>query len=191
MPNEELARARHLIEQKRYHEARAILQGLDSPTAKLWLARLDTKLPASKPKKSMRSIGLAVLLIAIVVVGGALLATLDTQRRAAELQMQVINGTMAQETESYLETSTMTYLMQTANAVYATEVILTTTAILEQYSTVSAQLEGSTTTRWEGIYGSQTAFWATIDEEERRSPGFGASFCGRLGTPPEACRYQR
>ena len=39
--NQRLARARKLIEEKRYEEAKKILTGLDHDTARKWLAKIN------------------------------------------------------------------------------------------------------------------------------------------------------
>ncbi len=52
--NEELQRARALIQAKRYAEARQVLKNIDHPTAKKWLARLDEVAP-EKPAPQKQS----------------------------------------------------------------------------------------------------------------------------------------
>lgn len=49
MAEQQLQIARQLINEKRYTEARALLSGLDHPTAKKWLAKLDEIAPEAKP----------------------------------------------------------------------------------------------------------------------------------------------
>jgi hypothetical protein len=93
---QQLAEARDLIKQKRYREARALLKTIDHPKAREWLARLDVAAP-KKPNRTPLIAVLVILLTAIGAVGAALITSFDTQRRAAELQIQVINGTMTSE----------------------------------------------------------------------------------------------
>ncbi|MCD4685779.1 MAG: hypothetical protein K8S97_07570 [Anaerolineae bacterium] len=60
MAQEQMERARALIKAKRYAEARAILMGIDHPTAQQWLAKLDeldspfAEEPSSKGRRGRR-----------------------------------------------------------------------------------------------------------------------------------------
>ena len=48
MANERLAKARDLIKAKQYQDARKVLTGLDHPTARAWLAKLDEIAPVEE-----------------------------------------------------------------------------------------------------------------------------------------------
>lgn len=72
-PKEQMAKAKDLIKQKRYAEARRILVKIDSPTAREWLAKLDKIAPETKraPHQSRGCLGyiLSVLVSALVTSG--------------------------------------------------------------------------------------------------------------------------
>jgi hypothetical protein len=72
-----LGAAKHLIRQRRYGEARALLQSIDHPTARRWLAQLDRVVP-SQPAPRLRLLpwlAAAVLAFAVIVgVGYTLVA---------------------------------------------------------------------------------------------------------------------
>ena len=75
---EQLAKARELIQARRFDEARALLNQVNHPTAKEWLAKLDQIAPQKSTKKkssdgSMR-VYLLVLVLLGVVMAGALVA---------------------------------------------------------------------------------------------------------------------
>ena len=55
MSSEQLARANELIQQKRYSDARAILQTVDHPMATEWLHKLDSIEAQDKPKRVGKS----------------------------------------------------------------------------------------------------------------------------------------
>jgi hypothetical protein len=61
MAKERLQAAKELIQQKRYDEARRILEGIDHPTAEKWLAQL----PAGKVKPIARSGGISPTILII------------------------------------------------------------------------------------------------------------------------------
>jgi hypothetical protein len=52
---EEMLKAREFIKAKRFHEARAILEKIDHPTAKQWLAKLDTIAPKGNKSAQKRA----------------------------------------------------------------------------------------------------------------------------------------
>jgi len=69
--------ARELIREKRYAEARMLLESIDHPTAKLWLKKLDKLAPERKVNKNRKitviSVTLAVLIVAVLGIGISIL----------------------------------------------------------------------------------------------------------------------
>jgi hypothetical protein len=67
-----LGAAKHLIRQRRYDEARTLLQSLDHPTARRWLAQLDRVAPLRPVPRSplLPWIAAAVLSFAVIVLAG-------------------------------------------------------------------------------------------------------------------------
>lgn len=57
MSNNQLLRARDLIQQKKYHEARELLQKIDHPTAKQWLVRLNQIAPPPASGSAVTPLG--------------------------------------------------------------------------------------------------------------------------------------
>lgn len=64
MSKSQLAAAKMLIEEKRYDEARALLETIDHPTATKWLKQLDKVAPSAGPKKKRRMSWRAYILVA-------------------------------------------------------------------------------------------------------------------------------
>jgi hypothetical protein len=191
MSKSDLARAHDLIARKHYDEARVLLQSIDDPAAKYWLLKLNAKAPPPKPQRSYRPLMLTGLFVLVGIVGVLLVATLNTQRQAAELQMQVINGTIQGETESFLETSTMVLAEATYYAALETQAVMTQTEVTILNETVDAQLQASIAARRMNNDASLTAIFATADFLATQLPAFGQDFCSELGTPFEQCRYYR
>ena len=85
MSTERMLKARELIAAKRYAEARAILETIDHPKAKEWLAKLDVIAPnAAQPnptspsrKKPGRRYFVVYGLIFILFLGGILYGTIQ------------------------------------------------------------------------------------------------------------------
>jgi cytoskeletal protein RodZ len=72
MSKEKLVVAREFIKEKKYKEARTILESIDHPTAKKWLAKLDIVAP--EKKISLPVLGsLVITMILIGIVGIAIL----------------------------------------------------------------------------------------------------------------------
>lgn len=57
--------ARELIKEKKYAEARAILNTIDHPTARAWLSKLDEL--ESQPRKQRSQLGIMVIVILLIV----------------------------------------------------------------------------------------------------------------------------
>lgn len=66
MSQDQLRRAHHLIEQGRTADARQLLQTLDDPTARLWLAQLSAE---RRPRKRTIALPLPLLVGVGVVIG--------------------------------------------------------------------------------------------------------------------------
>lgn len=66
----QLAKARQLIENKQYTDARKILIKIDDPTARRWIEQLDTKYPMAKAKKkhTARNVFYAIIISVIVTL---------------------------------------------------------------------------------------------------------------------------
>lgn len=82
MSKAKLLAARELINEKKYHEARALLRGVDDPIAKKWLAKLDEIAPQRGRKLPLTLIlgSIVVTLIVVAVIGFLLLS------RSADLE---------------------------------------------------------------------------------------------------------
>jgi len=71
MSQQQLREAHELIEQGRINQARQLLQTLDDPTAKQWLAQLNA---AKRPRKQAMSVPLPLLIALALLIGiGALI----------------------------------------------------------------------------------------------------------------------
>lgn len=71
MSKAQLQAAKALIEEKRYDEARALLETIDHPTATKWLNQLDKIAPVTKPAKKRRmSRRTYILVVALFVCFG-------------------------------------------------------------------------------------------------------------------------
>ena len=71
MSQPELHKAHDLIEQGKFEQARQLLQTLDDPTARLWLAQLNA---SRRPRKQQLDIPLPLLVSIAIVIGiGALI----------------------------------------------------------------------------------------------------------------------
>ncbi|HVU10831.1 MAG TPA: hypothetical protein VHD90_06110 [Phototrophicaceae bacterium] len=71
MSQAELQKAHDLIEQGKFEQARQLLQTLDDPTARLWLAQLNA---SRRPRKQQLDIPLPLLVgVALVIGVGALI----------------------------------------------------------------------------------------------------------------------
>ncbi len=80
MSQEKLDAARQLIQQQQYKEARAILQKIDHPQAKEWIARIDQILPPAPPRSRTPMLVLGALgLVAVIAFVGVLLYTQRAQ----------------------------------------------------------------------------------------------------------------
>ena len=74
MSQQQLREAHELIEQGRIAEARQLLQTLDDPTARQWLAQLNA---AKRPRKQSLNLPLPLLIALALVIGiGALIVIL-------------------------------------------------------------------------------------------------------------------
>lgn len=71
-PKEKMQRAKELIQQKKYAEARKILKTVDHPTAEKWLAQIDKMAPAKRQPSSGGGYliigGVVIVIILFVVV---------------------------------------------------------------------------------------------------------------------------
>lgn len=100
MADERLAQARALIKAKQYQQARRTLTGLDHPTARVWLAKLDEIAPEVeeddpfadiapvKPKRrfNWRAAALLILALIVLVVGVLWYASVQLQGADARLR---------------------------------------------------------------------------------------------------------
>lgn len=85
--------ARELIQEKRYDEARVILQAISHPTARKWLAKLDTIAPPQRRQVgvnrwllvSLALFGVALISIAVIVVGVVLFMSLSVGSNKEQL----------------------------------------------------------------------------------------------------------
>ncbi|MBI1259531.1 MAG: hypothetical protein GC204_18850 [Chloroflexi bacterium] len=85
MSQEQLREAHDLIEQGRIAEARQLLQTLDDPTAKQWLAQLNAAKRARKQRLSI-PLPLLVALALLIGVGALIVMLLLTPTLLARLQ---------------------------------------------------------------------------------------------------------
>lgn len=72
MSKAKLEAARELIREKRYDDARRLLEGIDHPTAREWIAKIDERQapPAPPVKKASRTSGcLAILILGVLIWG--------------------------------------------------------------------------------------------------------------------------
>lgn len=109
MADERLAQARDLIKAKRYQQARRTLTGVDHPTAKAWLAKLDEIAPEvpeddpfadiapAQPAKSKRRLDrrvALVLFIVLILIGIGAYVYFDTSMRASSDAMRNVVATV-------------------------------------------------------------------------------------------------
>jgi hypothetical protein len=199
MSREKLVRARELIEQQRYSEARAILHSIDHPIAHKWLARLDeiapdeviiSEKPLTKKPRSPRPLPTNIrkersiptmLLVALAgvigfVIGLALGLTLgssDDGIRVIDVTRQHIidvnNTTMAEQ-----ETATQRALAGPS------DFERTSTAIVNRNATTVAEIEATNaaltnvptqleTTPTEAVPTTQDTDFPPVDENNASS----------------------
>lgn len=93
MSKVKLEAAKELIKEKRYQEARSILEGVDHPTARLWLSRLDTLMQPStignQSNKRRFSRTQMALFALILILAAAIITTLYVVRTSGPQQQLV------------------------------------------------------------------------------------------------------
>lgn len=98
MSEQQLQKARQLIQEKRYAEARQLLKTIDHPKAREWL----TKLPADKPRSGGVSVPLFItgmLIMLLVGAGGGYLV--GRQSILPSIQQQSLGGLSAPKNQSH------------------------------------------------------------------------------------------
>jgi|GEM_PF-2479051 hypothetical protein len=149
MSQERLLQAKKLIQQKRYEEARKLLTTIDHPLARDWLDKLDRITPARKSSTLLVLLVGGIGLLLLVVVVFAVVSSLDAQRRRAELEVALLNETLARATENTANTLTVISFhatADTANTLTAISIRATEAAIFFQTATGQAQHEADTAT---------------------------------------------
>ena len=138
LSRERLLQAKDLIKRKRYDEARQLLKTIDHPTATLWLNKLDSMgVQPTRPRK--RGIAIAAIsLILVVIVAGFLVASLDAQRRHAELALELMNATLIKETANSDGTSTSIAISVAIAHERATSYVMTETRLAQIRASLTA-----------------------------------------------------
>jgi hypothetical protein len=121
MAKERLQAAKELIQQKRYDEARRILEGIDHPTAEKWLAQLPAGSPKSKASntrseaRSMFFAGVAFALVGALALGGVIGFFLGRESVKAEIA-NAFNSVFATSTPvpGATETQASVHMTETA-----------------------------------------------------------------------------
>jgi len=111
MSKQRLMEARELMNAKRYDEARAMLEGLDHPRAKEWLAQIEKEQPRARRSSSggggiggyLVAIFLSLLLTALVIAG-LLLATRSSWYKPSTVVVQGI-ATATRQPDANQDTS--------------------------------------------------------------------------------------
>ncbi|GAB4527032.1 MAG: hypothetical protein OHK0046_44440 [Anaerolineae bacterium] len=85
---DKMIKARELMQQKRYEQARAILRTVNHPMAKEWLVQIENLAPASASQRWRNRLTLFILVLFVLVM----LAVLVTAVRGADgSTLMVIN----------------------------------------------------------------------------------------------------
>lgn len=105
--------ARTLIQEKRYAEARSLLQGVNHPTAHAWLRRLDELQPKRKSRVGWIIAGGTVsVLLAAIALAIVLIVSREVARTSAAATVTAANATLAyidQQVEIHLSATLQTY----------------------------------------------------------------------------------
>ncbi len=99
MSKQRLMEARELMTAKRYDEARAILEGVDSPKAKEWLAQIEREQPRARKRSSeggsfagyLVTIFVSILLT-VLVIAGLLVATRSSWYKPSGASGVIVQG---------------------------------------------------------------------------------------------------
>lgn len=99
MANERLAQARAQIKAKQYQQARRTLTGVDHPTARAWLAKLDEIAPeaAARPARGRRILLVGCVALLLILVAGGVLA-LDIAGRVQSISATIGGNVTARAT---------------------------------------------------------------------------------------------
>lgn len=85
--------AKQLIQEKKYDQARAILETIDHPPAAKWLAKLDTITPKPKPKPKRKWTLKKLALLAVLSVPSTCLIMLVLSALIGNPQQQAVRQT--------------------------------------------------------------------------------------------------
>lgn len=99
--------ARQLIQEKKYDQARALLETIDHPTAIKWLAKLDEIAPKAHPKPKRKWTAKKLALLAVLSVPSTCLIMLVLSALIGQPQQQAVRQTAASMAASMQETCTM------------------------------------------------------------------------------------
>ncbi|MCC6804944.1 MAG: hypothetical protein IT319_18830 [Anaerolineae bacterium] len=137
MSQEELRRAHALIERGRTAEARQILETLDDPTARQWLAQLNA---ARRPRKGGFGVPLPVLVAVGVVIGIAVLIVilLLTPTLLSRMQNRTEDTATQGAVDEALYASILQYCMVTTGYGGEEPCMSWTELVLDQYREAAA-----------------------------------------------------
>ena len=94
MSKQAFAQARQLIHEKRYREARSVLERIDHPKATEWIMRVDSLAPGRRQPRMRKSAAIMFIVFALLLGSLAIAAVLGNQRinRYEEEYTQMVDG---------------------------------------------------------------------------------------------------
>ena len=91
MSKQAFAQARQLIREKRYHEARSILERIDHPKATEWILKLDSLTPRRwRPRITKRTV---ILFVVFILFLGGLIASFVIANQQFNEELEAIGAT--------------------------------------------------------------------------------------------------